>query len=80
MWICIRVIDREIEMLGTADTREEIFALMYNDMAKENEGEERLRKMIEDERAEISDDPCFGWSNPVYRCDMEEKDWKCFWI
>ena len=74
MWICIKAIEREMELVGTRDTAPDINDLMYEDMVKEHDSEGDLIDAINNDEAEFND--YFGWSN----VGNVNKDWKCFWV
>ena len=76
MWICIKAIEREIELVGTGDTNKEICDLMYEDMVEEHDSEGELIDAINENEAEFCDSNCYGWSN----VGNVNKDWKCFWV
>jgi hypothetical protein len=76
MWICVRCIERDMDILETTDNKAEIFDLMYKDMCIFARGEGNLIDLINSDNAELSDDLPFGWMNHK-GCNY---DWKCFWI
>ena len=76
MWICVRATERELEMVGTADTQEEILDVMYNALVSIYPDEGTLIDDINHDEAEFCDSDMFAWSN--YR--NIDRDWKCFWV
>ena len=84
MWVCVKAksFERDITLIGTADTKEEIFDLMYDDMCKEYVTEHWLNKAIESGRADFDTENPSGWAimdngeDPL----IVDVTWKCFWI
>ena len=76
MWICIKTIEREMELVGSADTLNEICDVMYEDMCNDLGSEADLIDAINLEEAEFNTSDCFGWSNYL----NVNRDWKCFWV
>lgn len=76
MWICVKAVEREIEILGTADTKEEILEIMYDDLAGIYPDVNTLNEDIEYDQAEYCDSDMYAWSN--YK--NVNSDWKCFWV
>ena len=75
MWICVRSIDREIELVGTEDTKEEICKVMLDDIYGYFTEAEFTDDIAHDD-AEYNDSDLFAWSN----AHNINYDWKCFWI
>ena len=76
MWICVKSIEREIELVGTGDTIKEILDVMHNDMCQDLETEDDLLDAISDEEAEFNTETMTAWS--TYK--NVNRDWKCFWV
>ena len=76
MWVCVKSINRDIQLVGIGDTKEEILGVMYEDFSSVYPSEEIMNNDINHDNAEFCDSDCFAWSN--YR-DIN-RDWKCFWV
>ena len=76
MWICVRATERKLEMAGTADTKEEILDVMYNDLVSIYPNEGTLIDDINYDKAEYCYSDMFAWSK--YR--NVNRGWKCFWV
>ena len=76
MWICVKAVERDLELVGVADTPTEIADVMYEDMKNDCEGETNLNALLNDNEADFNDSDLFGWCN--YK--NVNRDWKCFWI
>ena len=75
MWICVSVIDREIDVISGADTKEEICEMMLNDIYDYFTKKE-FKNDIKHGNAEYNDSDLFAWSN----ANNKNYNWKCFWV
>lgn len=82
MWICVKAksFERDITLVGTADTRDEIFDLMYDDMCNEYVAEHWLAEAIENGEADFDGENLSAWAIMDDGEDLLIIDitWKCF--
>lgn len=84
MWVCVKAksFERDIRLVGTEDTKEEIFDLMYDDMCNEYVAEHWLTEAIENGEADFDTEVPSAWAivddgeDPL----IVDVVWKCFWV
>ena len=76
MWICVRSIERDMDIVGYADTKEDILQDMYKSFVNTYPDGGTAIDEIKAGHAEFCASELTAWSN--YR--NTNYDWKCFWI
>ena len=76
MLVVMRVDERDMAFVSTADTPEEANKIIYNELLEIYDGDvDKMNESIKDGEAEICDTEMFAWSNRRGNHDI-----KAFWI